>query len=211
MPLEHTYTPVPPHFFEQEDTLWLARWLLGKLLITRQEGLLTAVRITETEAYLGATDRACHAYGYRHTARTRTMYLPGGHAYVYLCYGMHHLFNIVTHRAGEPHAILLRAGEPAIGTALMQQRRGPQVPLHKLASGPGSLSKALGIHTGLNALPLAAPHFEIAEDAAPYLPDTAIGSSPRIGVSYAGTDALLPYRFFVKNHPTVSGPKTWGT
>jgi DNA-3-methyladenine glycosylase len=195
---------VDPAYFEQADTLMLARWLLGKYLITTITDATTAVKITETEAYLGTTDRACHAFGGKKTARTATMYLPGGHAYVYLCYGLHHLFNIVTHAAGEPHAILIRAGEPVAGIETMLQRRQKSKPDYNLTCGPGALAQALGLHAGHSGLPLTPPRLYIGQ----LLGDTqpvAIGQSARIGVSYAGADALLPYRFFIADSKWVSG------
>ncbi|MCU0374416.1 MAG: DNA-3-methyladenine glycosylase [Chitinophagaceae bacterium] len=195
---------VEPAFFEQADTLMLARWLLGKYLVTCINNTTTAVQITETEAYLGTTDRACHAFGGKKTARTAPMYLPGGHAYVYLCYGLHHLFNIVTHAAGEPHAILIRAGEPVAGIEAMLQRRQKNKADFSLTRGPGALAQALGLHTGHTGLPLAPPHLYIAGQAGAG-PPAAIAQSARIGVSYAGADALLPYRFFIPGSKWVSG------
>jgi len=203
LPIEQLQV-VDPAFFEQADTLMLARWLPGKYLITCINDNITAVKITETEAYLGTTDRACHAFGGKKTARTATMYLPGGHAYVYLCYGLHHLFNIVTHAAGEPHAILIRAGEPVAGIETMLQRRQKSKPDYSLTRGPGSLAQALGLHTGHSGLPLTPPGLYIGQlwgDTQP----VAIGQSARIGVGYAGADALLPYRFFIPGSKWVSG------
>ena len=194
---------IAPDFFTQADTLWLARQLLGKLLITRFEGLETIGRIVETEAYLGETDRASHAFGGRRTARTEVMYLPGGHAYVYLCYGMHHLFNIVTHQANIPHAILIRALEPLAGIPHMLQRRNKIREDHTLTRGPGSLSQAMGLHTRHSGLLLDSHELLVAEDGCSYLPDKIMADT-RIGVEYAGEDARLPYRFSVKENPWVS-------
>ncbi|HSK11607.1 MAG TPA: DNA-3-methyladenine glycosylase [Phnomibacter sp.] len=193
-------------FFLRTDTLSIAQALLGKLIISRFDGREAIGRIVETEAYLGITDRASHAYGGRRTARTRVMYLPGGHAYVYLCYGIHHLFNIVTNRQDIPHAILLRALEPVAGLDIMMQRRQKQKADHSLTRGPGSLSQAMGFHTGLSGMSLGGHSLFIADDGF-HLQPQQMGTSPRIGVDYAGEDALLPYRFFVRGNAWVSGQK----
>jgi DNA-3-methyladenine glycosylase len=191
-------------YFMQSDTLKLAKELLGMLLITRFDGIETAGIIVETEAYLGETDRASHAFGGKRTARTETMYLPGGHAYVYLCYGIHHLFNIVTHRENIPHAILIRALEPTAGIETMLLRRNKKKVDFSLTRGPGSLSQAMGIRKSHSGLLLQQQSIIIAEG-----PEKKIETevSQRIGVDYAGDDALLPYRFSIKHNPWVSGKK----
>lgn len=194
------------NFFMQQDTLWLAKELLGMELITRFDGKETAGIILETEAYLGETDRASHAYGGRRTQRTETMYLRGGHAYVYLCYGMHHLFNIVTNLQDVPHAILIRAVEPTRGLEHMLARRKKEKPDFSVTRGPGSVSQALGIHKSHSGILLQQETIIIADNRLPGK-HIQIESSARIGVDYAGEDALLPYRFFVKNSPWVSGKK----
>ena len=137
-------------YFLTENVLYLAKDLLGKVLVTSLEGERTSVMITETEAYEGPVDRASHAYGHRRTRRTETMYLPGGHAYVYLCYGMHHLFNVVSAPAGVPHAVLIRAGQALEGLPVMLKRRKMDKIEKRLTAGPGSLSRALGISTALD-------------------------------------------------------------
>lgn len=176
--------------FIGSDTLELARSLIGHYLVT-DFGERTSGRIIETEAYLGKTDRASHAYGGRRTVRTEPMYLEGGHLYVYLCYGIHHLCNIVTGPAGSPHAILIRAIEPLEGVDVMKRRRGNKRPL---ANGPGTLSQALGITTQLNGTRLG-EHVSIEEGDLP----AAIETSRRIGIDYAGDDALLPYRYTLQS------------
>lgn len=176
--------------FIEGNTLELARSLIGCHLIT-DFGERTSGRIIGTEAYLGETDRASHAYGGRRTARTEPMYLEGGHLYVYLCYGIHHLCNIVTGPAGSPHAILIRAIEPLEGVDVMKRRRGDRRPL---ANGPGTLSQALGITTQLNGTRLG-EHISIEEGERPL----AITASPRIGIDYAGDDADLPYRYTLQS------------
>ncbi len=140
---------LPPTFYLNDDVVAVSRALLGKVLCTDIDGQRTSVIITETEAYAGATDRASHAWGDRRTRRTAPMYGPGGTAYVYLCYGIHHLFNVVTNVAGVPHAVLVRAGEVHSGLATMLERRDKASHDRTLLAGPGSLARALGITTAL--------------------------------------------------------------
>ncbi|MEW6469530.1 MAG: DNA-3-methyladenine glycosylase [Bacteroidota bacterium] len=184
-------------FYTRSDVVLVSRELLGKYLFTRFEGRLTGGIITETEAYAGVTDRASHAYGGRRTKRTEVMYSEGGTAYVYLCYGIHHLFNIVTNKPDVPHAVLIRAVKPEIGIETILERRKQTVLHAKTAGGPGTVSQALGIttrHTGVSLL-----GNEIwLEDRGVLVMDDEITAGPRIGVDYAGKDARLPYRFFVR-------------
>lgn len=144
-------------FYRREDTVQIAKELLGKVIITEFNGLLTSARIVETEAYKAPEDKACHAYLDRNTKRTRTMFLPGGVAYIYLCYGIHHLFNVVTGPEGAAHAVLIRAAEPLTGLATMLQRRGMEKLKPQLSAGPGVMSKALGIEKHFDALSLTEP------------------------------------------------------
>lgn len=197
--IESQYTKVLPSFFQRSDVVEIARDLLGKVLFTYLNGELTGGMIVETEAYCGETDRACHAFGKR-TARTEPMYQPGGIAYVYLCYGIHHLFNVVTNKLGAADAVLIRALEPVVGLDIMLKRR--QNKNAKLASGPGVLSQALGISTSLNGCSLQGDEIWIASEKEAKLPEIVAGK--RIGVEYAGVDAHLPWRFGIKNHPEVS-------
>ena len=192
-----------PSFFLSEDVVELARSLLGKVMRTSLSGSVTTGRIVETEAYAGVTDRASHAYGGRRTGRTEVMYRTGGVAYVYLCYGMHHLTNVVTHREGIPHAVLIRALEPMEGLDMMRARSGGRLPDRLLCSGPGRLSKAMGITAAQTGMRLDTTAFCILDDG--YSPCHPIVATPRIGVDYAGGDALLPYRFILEGHPSVSG------
>lgn len=194
---------LPPSFFLSEDVVQVAHALVGKLLTTCLSEGVTTGRIVETEAYAGVTDRASHAYGGRRTDRTEVMYRAGGIAYVYLCYGMHHLTNVVTRREGIPHAVLIRALEPLDGLELMRSRSGGRLPDRLLCSGPGRLSKAMGIRTAHTGMPLDTTAFCVLDDG--YRPLQPIVATPRIGVDYAGDDARLPYRFIVEGHPSVSG------
>lgn len=184
---------LPAAYFQEEDTLSLSRRLLGKFLVSSIGDQLTSGMIIETEAYLGKKDRACHAFGGRRTKRTEVMYLEGGHWYVYLCYGMHFLLNVVTHRKDEPHAILIRALSPSEGVEYMLQRRGMKQVEKKLTAGPGSVCTALGITTQLSGEPMGKTVW--IEDRGVLVTDNQIMESPRIGVAYAQEDALLPYRF----------------
>ena len=138
---------VPLSFYDRKDVIQIAKELLGKILVTNFDGVITSGRIVETEAYNGVIDRASHAWGGRRTSRTEIMYAEGGKAYVYLCYGIHHLFNIVTNVRDVPHAVLIRAIEPLHGIETMLQRTGKPFANVTLTRGPGNVSKALGIHT----------------------------------------------------------------
>ncbi len=183
-------------FYIREDVVLIAKELLGKVLITNFNGAISAGIITETEAYAGINDRASHAFGGRRTARTEIMYATGGTAYVYLCYGIHHLFNVVTNQKDIPHAVLIRAIKPIEGMDVILKRRKQKEISNKLSSGPGTLSQALGIQTSHSGENLLGNKIWI-EDRGINFPDIEIIKSPRIGVDYAGADALLPYRFFV--------------
>lgn len=191
-------------FYQRRNVLTVSKDLLGKILVSRWEGAETSGRIVEVEAYQGITDRASHAYGGRRTTRNEIMYAQGGMAYVYLCYGIHHLFNVVTNNQEVPHAILVRALEPLQGVQTMLQRTGKKKADHTLTRGPGNVSKAMGIHTGHSRLSLLGNELFIADDGFRYR-KAEMASSPRIGVDYAGEDALLPYRFYIKGNPFVSG------
>jgi DNA-3-methyladenine glycosylase len=195
---------LPVSFYERNDVLTIAKELLGKILVTNCDGILTSGRIVECEAYNGVIDRASHAFGGRRTARNEVMYGNAGTAYVYLCYGIHHLFNVVTNDKEIPHAILIRALEPISGIPEMLKRRGKKQFEHTITKGPGSLSVALGITVAKNGISLRSKQLFIADDG--FIPEKKmIGKSPRIGVEYAGKAAAYPYRFFIKGNPFVSG------
>jgi DNA-3-methyladenine glycosylase len=193
-------------FYQRKNVLVIAKELLGKILITKFDNIETSGRIVEVEAYNGITDKASHAAGGRRTARNEVMYAEGGAAYVYLCYGIHHLFNVVTNVKEIPHAVLIRALEPVRGADKMLKRTGKIKQDNTLTRGPGNLSKALGISTIYSGASLNSSHIFIADDGFVY-PKKQIAASPRIGVDYAGKDAKLPYRFYVKGNPYVSGGK----
>lgn len=185
-------------FYTRPDVVQVAKDLLGKYLVTHFDGQLTAGKIVETEAYRAPNDRACHAFGNRRTARTEVMFATGGRAYVYLCYGIHHLFNVVTGPKDEAHAVLVRAVEPIENMEAMLSRRGMEHLGRRLTAGPGALTQALGISTQHSGLSLLDPNSLIwLEDRGEVVLETNIIASPRVGVGYAGDCAHWPWRFRV--------------
>ena len=192
-------------YYLNEDVVSLAKDLLGKILYTKIDDEITAGIIVETEAYFGVKDKASHAYGGRRTNRTETMYSNGGIAYVYLCYGMHNLFNIVSSKENDPHAVLIRGIEPLVGIDIIEQRRNMPHTKGAISAGPGSAAKALGIDKTFNAKNLTGDEIWIEDHGIRYL-DEDIAATPRVGIAYAKEHALLPWRFFVKGNKYVSKP-----
>ena len=190
------------HLFFRQDTVELARKLLGCLLIHRTPDGVAGGMIVETEAYIGAIDKACHAYRNR-SERTEIMYHDGGYAYVYFIYGMHHCFNVVTGPEGEGNAVLIRALEPVIGLKLMQRRRNTKS-LQNLCSGPGKVCLALDITKNEYGLDLCNADSPLHLIQYRHIPDAKIVASPRINVAYAEEAAAWPWRFYVKENPYVS-------
>jgi DNA-3-methyladenine glycosylase len=190
-----------PEFYLDKNVVKIARSLLGKTLFTRIDGHVTAGKIVETEAY-SWKERGCHAFKGK-TNRNAVMFDEGGVAYVYLCYGIHQMFNIVTNHKGSADAVLIRALEPVLGIEIMKERRGRIGNEFQLTSGPGKLSRALGIDRNLNGKSLFQNEVWI-EDGGASLPSKKIVSSKRIGIDYAGEDALLPWRFTIKDSLWVS-------
>ncbi|HEX3557577.1 MAG TPA: DNA-3-methyladenine glycosylase [Pyrinomonadaceae bacterium] len=189
-------------FYTRADTLAVARELLGKrLVVPAPEGERVSARIVEVEAYCGVEDKAAHSYGNRRTARTETMYMVGGTAYVFFVYGMHHQFNVVVGPKEVPHAVLVRAVEPVEGVEWMRRRR-PVKDERELTSGPGKLCRALGIDRSYDGADLLGRRVWIEDADA--LPSEEIATGARIGVAYAGADALKPWRFWVKGSVYVS-------
>ncbi|MBU2887939.1 DNA-3-methyladenine glycosylase [Gilvimarinus agarilyticus] len=188
---------LPKSFYLRDDVVQIAKELLGKTLVTRQNEAARKGKIVETEAYRGYDDKACHASNGKRTPRTEVMYREGGCAYVYLCYGIHHLFNVVTNVAGKADAVLIRAVEPLDGD---WSDRHPKT---KTSNGPGKLSKAMGITMEMNTARLTDENDIWIEDA-PDIVGTSIVASTRVGVDYAGEDALLPWRFYICNNDWVS-------
>jgi DNA-3-methyladenine glycosylase len=179
-------------FYRRDDVVAISRELLGKVVATCVDGVVTRAIITETEAYAGVTDRASHAYGGRRTSRTEPMFGPGGIAYVYLCYGIHHLFNVVTAVEGTPHAVLVRGGKPLEGIDTMLARRRKTREDARLMAGPGTFAEALGIRTDMTGIDLGGQAIWIEDHG---IRADEVTSGPRIGVDYAGEDAKRPYRF----------------
>lgn len=194
-----------PEYYQNEDVVSLAKDLLGKVLYTKIGEEITAGIIVETEAYFGVKDKASHAYGGRRTQRTETMYGEGGVAYVYLCYGMHHLFNVVTSVKDDPHAVLIRGIEPMLGLEIIEQRRNMSRLKGAISAGPGSAAKALGIDKTFNAKNLSDEEIWIEDQGIRYAEED-IEATPRVGIAYAKEHALLPWRFFVKGNKYVSKP-----
>jgi DNA-3-methyladenine glycosylase len=189
---------LPPSFYQHQDVLHVSQELLGKFLCTNLDGKLTSGMIIETEAYQGPKDRASHAFGNRRTRRTEVMFQQGGVCYVYLCYGIHALFNVITNTYNIPHAVLIRAIQPIEGIDYMLERRKQTKLNTKLTSGPGALAQALGITVAHTGLSLTGPQIWI-EDRGIKIDPKDIVASPRVGVDYAKEDALLPWRFRINN------------
>jgi len=187
-------------FYIRRNVTTIARQLLGKILKTKINNQVTSGIIVETEAY-SDKERGSHAFKGM-TKRNEVMYERGGSAYVYLCYGVHEMFNVVTNYEGEADAILIRALEPLDGIETMLKRMGTNS-LKRITSGPGKLTKALGIDRKLNGEKLTKDKIWI-EDRGIKISSAKIISSPRIGIDYAGEDALLPWRFTIKENKWIS-------
>ncbi|NOT76403.1 MAG: DNA-3-methyladenine glycosylase [Cyclobacteriaceae bacterium] len=190
-------------FYSGKDVVKIAKGLLGKGLFTAINGNVIGGMIVETEAY-SPKERGSHAYQNRMTNRNAVMFKEGGHAYVYLCYGIHNLFNVVTNVEGKADAVLIRALEPVKGTQFMKENM-KTIHEKRITSGPGKLTKALGIDRSHNALKVWSADLWL-EDMNIKLKKNEIVSSPRVGIDYAGEDALLPWRFSIKDNPWVSNP-----
>jgi len=194
---------LPKSFFLEGDVTAISQNLLGKLLVTNIDNQISIGKIVETEAYNGSNDKACHAYLHRNTKRTFVMFKEGGRSYVYLCYGIHFLFNIVTHEEGQPNAVLIRSLEPVEGIEIMKERR-LMANERNLCNGPGKLAQAMGIDKVVNDVVLYDPLSpvwigeSISEDKFETVATT------RVGVDYAGEDALLPWRYYIKYNSYIS-------
>ncbi len=191
--------PILPRSFYDRPTLEVAHDLLGKTLVRMTTAGGMALRIVETEAYVGEDDKACHA-SKGMTERNRVMFGEPGHAYVYFIYGMYHCLNLVTERDGFPAAVLIRAGQPVYGLPEMASRRKTSKPV-EIASGPGKLCMALDIDRNLNGVDLCQKGSLYVEDG--YTPSDIV-SCPRVGVDYAGEHKDLPWRFYIKGNACVS-------
>lgn len=192
-------------FFLRTDVLQIAQDLLGKVIVTNIDGKITAGKIVETEAYCAPDDKACHAYNNRRTARTETMFREGGCAYVYLCYGIHNLFNVVTAPAETAHAVLIRGVEPLEGLETILERRKMQKIQPRISAGPGTLTKALGITREMNQVNLLSKDSSVwLEDRGFDFSEKEIKKGKRIGVDYAAECADWEWRFWVHGSRFVS-------
>ena len=202
------FRPLPRSFFLRPAET-VARELLGRFLVRRLGGQRLVLRLVETEAYLGAPDRASHAWGGRRTARNESLYLPGGHAYVYLIYGLHHCLNVVTGDTDVGSAVLLRAGEVVAGASRMKASRGLERPLRSgdLAGGPGKLCQALEVDRRQDGASLLRGELVVARGEP--VEGREVATGPRIGIDYAGEAAGWPLRFAVRGNLEVSRPRPW--
>ena len=195
---------IPLSFYTRKDVVEIAKDLIGKIIVTNFDGSITSGRIVETEAYVAITDKASHSFGGKRTARNEHMYAAAGTAYVYICYGLHQLMNIVTNDKNIPDAVLIRAVEPLEGIDIMLKRTG-KISLDKtLTRGPGNVGKALGIFKHHSGNHLLGNKIYLMKDDTK-IKEEQIGTSVRIGVEGAGADSLLPYRFYLKGNKYVSG------
>ncbi|MGN6264523.1 MAG: DNA-3-methyladenine glycosylase [Ginsengibacter sp.] len=194
---------VPLSFYQRKDVVKIARELLGKIVVTRFDGSTTSGRIVETEAYVAITDKASHSFGGRRTPRNEHMYSPAGTAYVYICYGMHQMLNIVTNEKEIPDAVLIRAIDPLEGITTMAARTRKKEKDATITRGPGNVGKALGIFKHHSGLFLLDDEIYLLDDNISF-GDEQVGVSKRIGVESAGADSELPYRFYVKGNKFVS-------
>jgi len=193
----HTF----PKEFYQLDALTLSRHLLGQVLSHTTERGTTTGYIIETEAYMGGTDRASHAFGGVPTERTQVLYTGSGTAYVFMIYGMHYLFNVSCGPPNDPQCVLVRALEPLTGIEIMTSRRQTDERI-KLTNGPGKLTQAMGINDAHYGLDLVDSNLKILQGR--FVPDSLIVRGERINVDYAGDHALLPWRFWVNGSKYVS-------
>ncbi len=198
---------LPLSFYQRPDVLTIARELLGKVVCTELEGELTTGRIVETEAYRHEGDPSITLHLQRKARQAQALYQPGGHAYLYTVYRVHTLFNITVNDAAHPDAVLIRAIEPLQGMEVMLRRRGLAQSARNLTAGPGVLSQALGLTPALNGELLTGPRIWLA-DAGEVLADEQVIASSRVGLEYAGAEAVaLPWRFRIKDSKWTSPAK----
>ena len=195
---------LPLSFYSRKDVVTIAKDLIGKIIVTNFDGNITSGKIVETEAYVAITDKASHSYGGKRTLRNEHMYSAPGTAYVYICYGLHQMMNIVTNDKNIPDAVLIRAIEPIKGIEIMLKRTGKKTFDNTLTRGPGNVAKALGIFKHHSGNYLLGNEIYLIDDNTK-INAGEIGISKRIGVESAGKDALLPYRFYLRKNKFVSG------
>lgn len=194
-------------FYDRDDVVKIARDLLGKILVTRMNGIRCSGRIVETEAYAGVNDRASHAFGGKRTSRSEHLYGDPGTLYVYICYGMHHLVNVITNKKDVPHGVLIRALEPLEGIEEMLIRTGKESLDFTLTRGPGNLARAMGLSKEDSGGNFFSEEIFLEDDGLRYKNNQVV-ITQRIGVESAREDAELPYRFIVKGNPYVSAKKS---
>jgi DNA-3-methyladenine glycosylase len=190
---------VPTSFFSHWDTLSVAQQLIGKEIVTRIDGVICSAIISETEAYLAPEDKASHAYNNRKTKRTQVFYENGGFAYVYLCYGIHKLFNVITGPLNIPNAVLIRGGVAKMGVDQINERLQKPLSSQSVLKGSGVFSKAMGIdlyHTGLSVSDLNSPILILKENIR--IEHHQILTSSRIGIDYSGEWAAKQWRFYIE-------------
>jgi DNA-3-methyladenine glycosylase len=205
--LAMTSTLLPLEFYQRPDVLTIARELLGKHVCTRIDGELTTGRIVETEAYRHEGDPSITLHLQRKARQAQALYQPGGHAYLYTVYRVHTLFNLTVNDDAHPDAVLIRAIEPLEGVEIMLRRRGLAKLARNLTAGPGVLSQALGLTPALNGELLTGPQIWL-EDASEIIDSENITASSRVGLEYAGEEAVaLPWRFRLKDSKWTSPAK----
>lgn len=190
-------------FYLRSDTLQISKDLLGKVLVTNIDGVITSGIITETEAYMAPEDKASHAFGNKKTVRTEVFYMEGAIAYVYLCYGIHNLFNVITNQKDKPHAILIRSIEPLEGIETMMIRRKKHILDKTLTSGPGSVSQALGINKLHTKIALTGNKIWIEDRT---ISVASIHATKRVGIDYAEEYKDKPWRFYISGTKWISKP-----
>ena len=197
-------TKLPAAFFQRPDVLQIARDLLGKCLCTNLNGIITAGRVVETEAYRHVGDQSMTLHLQRKREQAQGLYVPGGHAYIYTVYNRHALFNIATHDAEHPDTVLIRAVEPTIGVEEMLRRRGLSAPVRALTAGPGVLTQALGITPALTGRPVTGEVLWFEDHGEEVAPANIVASA-RVGLEYAGPEAAgLPWRFRLRDSKWTS-------
>lgn len=196
---------LPVGFYRQDDVVSVARDLLGKYVYSLVDGQLTGGIIVETEAYRGPDDRGSHAYNNKRTPRNEMMYSAGGVAYMYICYGIHDMLNIVTGTEGMSHAALIRAIEPIEGLDIMRIRRGVFDQDRRLCQGPGALAKALGLTKLHNGADLQGDIVWLTDHGITYR-DEQVVASARVGMNFEGPYKTIPWRFYVRGNQFVSRP-----
>ncbi|MDB5119286.1 MAG: DNA-3-methyladenine glycosylase [Sphingobacteriales bacterium] len=196
---------LPLSFYQRDDVILIAKELLGKYLYTNIDGKITGGMIVETEAYNGPDDRGSHAYNNKRTPRNEMMYNHGGVVYMYICYGIHDMLNIVTGTEDSSHAVLIRAIEPLTGIETMRERRNLFSNDNRLCQGPGALGKALGLNKSHNGIGL---QYDIIwmDDVGLAFTEDQVKASPRVGMNFEGPYKTIPWRFYLKGNKFVSKP-----